>query len=69
MTTRKTHKFVIQIIILLAFIFGLIVALIAKQTGNLEMGIIFIGAVQIIVLLAILYVLEHIIEFMEMHNK
>ena len=68
MTTRKAHKIVIQLIIILAFIFGLIIALIAKQTGNLEMGIIFIGSVQIIILLAILYVLEHIIEFMETHK-
>jgi len=68
MTTRKKHKIVIQIVILLAFVFGLIIALIAKQTGSLEMGIIFIGAVQIIILLAILYVLEHIIEFMETHK-
>ncbi len=52
----------------MAFVFGLIVALIAKQTGDLEMGIIFIGAIQIIILLAILYVLEHIIEFIEVHK-
>ena len=68
MTTRKKHKIVIQLIIILAFVFGLIIALIAKQTGNLEMGIIFIGSIQIIILLAILYVLEHIIEFMETHK-
>ena len=68
MTTRKNHKLIIQVIIILAFVFGLIVALIAKQTGNLNMGIIFIGSVQIIILLAILYVLEHIIEFMETHK-
>jgi len=68
MTTRKKHKIIIQVIILLAFVFGLIVALIAKQTGNLDMGIIFIGSVQIIILLAILYMLEHIIEFMETHK-
>ncbi len=68
MTTRKAHKIVIQLIIILAFVFGLIIALIAKQTGNLEMGIIFIGSIQIIILLAILYVLEHIIEFMETHK-
>ena len=51
--------------ILLAFVFGLIVALIAKQTGSYEMGLIFIGAVMIIVLLAILYALENIIEILE----
>ena len=68
MTTRKNHKIVIQGVILLAFIFGLITALIARQTGSLEMGIIFIGAIQIIIMLAILYVLEHIIEFMETHK-
>ena len=68
MTTRKKHKIVIQLIIILAFVFGLRIALIAKQTGNLEMGIIFIGSIQIIILLAILYVLEHIIEFMETHK-
>jgi len=68
MTTRRKHKLVIQVIIILAFVFGLIVALIARQTGNLEMGIIFIGSVQIIIMLAILYVLEHIIEFMETHK-
>jgi len=68
MTTRKKHKIVIQFVILLAFVFGLIVALIARQTGNFEMGIIFVGSIQIIVLLAILYVLEHIIEFMETHK-
>jgi|TARA_Y100000310_G_C20662402_1_gene805485 flagellar biosynthesis protein FliQ len=68
MTTRKKHKLVIQAVIVMAFVFGLIVALIAKQTGDLEMGIIFIGAIQIIILLAILYVLEHIIEFIEVHK-
>jgi membrane protease YdiL (CAAX protease family) len=69
MTTRKAHKIVIQLIIILAFVFGLIVALIARQTGSYEVGIIFVGAVQIIILLAILYVLEHVIEFMEVHVK
>ena len=59
----------IQLIIILAFVFGLIVALIARQTGSYEVGIIFVGAVQIIILLAILYVLEHVIEFMEVHVK
>jgi len=65
MTTKKAHKIVIQTIIILAFVFGLIVALIAKQTGSLDMGIIFVGAVQIIIMLAILYVLEQILELME----
>ncbi|MFH1450607.1 MAG: hypothetical protein ABIF92_01355 [archaeon] len=68
MTTRRTHKLIIQAIILLAFVFGLIVALIAKQTGNYEMGIIFVGAVQIIILLAILYMMEHMVEQLETHK-
>jgi flagellar biosynthesis protein FliQ len=68
MTTRKKHKLVIQAVIVMAFVFGLIVALIAKQTGDLQMGLIFIGAIQIIIMLAILYVLEHIIEFLEVHK-
>ncbi|MDP7282688.1 MAG: hypothetical protein QF475_03575 [Candidatus Undinarchaeales archaeon] len=68
MTTRKKHKLVIQAVIILAFIFGLIVALIARQTGNYQMGVIFVGSIQIIIMLAILYVLEHIIEFMETHK-
>lgn len=69
MTTRKAHKLVIQAIIILAFIFGLIVALIARQTGSIEMGLVFIGAVQIIILLAILYMLEHIMEHLETHHS
>jgi flagellar biosynthesis protein FliQ len=68
MTTRKKHKLVIQAVIILAFIFGLIVALIARQTGNYQIGVIFVGSIQIIIMLAILYVLEHIIEFMETHK-
>ncbi|HIJ98904.1 TPA: hypothetical protein H1005_03085 [archaeon] len=65
MTTRTERKIVIQAAIVLAFVFSLVVAYIAWQTGSLLMGLIFLTALQIIVLLAILFVLESLLEITE----
>ena len=65
MTTRTPHKIVLQIAVLLAFVFSIIVAYVAWKTGSLLMGLIFLTALQIIVLLAILFVLEHLLEVFE----
>ena len=65
MTTRTERKIVIQIAIILAFLLGLIIAYIAWKTGSLLMGLIFFSALQIIVLLAVLFVLETLLETVE----
>ena len=65
MTTRKHRKIIIQLAIILTFIFGLMVAVVAYYTGSLTMGLIFLTAIEIIVLLAILFVLETVLEVME----
>ncbi len=65
MTTKTERKVVIQVAIMLAFIFGLVVAYLAWQTGSLLMGLIFLSTLQTIVLLAILYVLESLLETAE----
>ena len=65
MTTKTYHKIVIQIIIVLAFIFGLVCAFLAWRTGSLLMGLIFLTALQIIILLAVLFVLESVLEVLE----
>ena len=63
--SKKERKLIIQISILLAFIFGIIVAYLAYTTGSLLMGLIFLTTLQIIVLLAILFMLETILEVFE----
>lgn len=65
METRKERKLVIQVAVLLAFVFGLIVAYLAYSTGSLLMGLIFLTTLQIIVLLAILFMLETMVEVLE----
>ena len=65
MTTRTERKIVIQVATILAFIFGVVVAYLAWKTGSLLMGIIFLSTLQIIVLLAILFVLETLLEITE----
>lgn len=65
MTTRTERKIIIQIAIILAFLLGLVIAYIAWKTGSLLMGLIFFSALQIIVLLAVLFVLETLLETVE----
>ena len=65
MVTRKHRKLIIQVAILLAFVFGIMVAIVAYSTGSTLVGLIFLTAIQIIVLLAILFVLETVVELME----
>ena len=65
MTTRTERKIVIQAAVILAFVFSMIVAYLAYKTGSLLMGVIFLTALQIIVLLAILFVLETLLETVE----
>jgi len=65
MVTRKYRKLIIQLAILLTFIFGIMVAFVALSTGSTLVGLIFLTAIQIIVLLAILFLLETIVEFLE----
>lgn len=65
MISKKDRQIVIQIAVLMAFIFGVIVAYIAYRTGSFLMGLIFLTTLQIIVLLAILYLLEIIMELLE----
>jgi hypothetical protein len=65
MTTRKSRKIVIQITIILAFIFSLVIAYSARGTGMSSMLLIFMAGLQVIVLLSILYVLETVIEIIE----
>ncbi|MFH1424952.1 MAG: hypothetical protein ABIG20_04770 [archaeon] len=65
MTTRKSRKIVIQLAILLAFIFGAMVAVVAYYTGSTMMGLIFLTAIQIIILLAVLFMMETITELLE----
>lgn len=61
----KSMRVVIQLIIILTFVFGVVVATIAYNTASLTMGLIFLTAIQIIVLLSILYMLEVITEILE----
>ena len=65
MTTKTERKIVIQVAVILAFIFSLVVAYIAWNTGSLLMGLIFLSALQIIILLAVLFVLESLLEVVE----
>jgi|GEM_PF-2413993 len=61
----KQRKMVIQSAVILAFIFGLIVAFLAYATGNLLFGQIFMQTLMIVILLAMLFVLERIAELLE----
>lgn len=65
MTTRTDRKIVIQVAIILAFIFGLVTAFLAWKTGSLLMGMIFLSTLQIIILLAILFMFETLVELIE----
>jgi hypothetical protein len=65
MGSRKNHQIVIQASIVLVAIFASMVAVVAYYTGSYTMGLIFLSAVQLIVLLAILFVLETISELVE----
>lgn len=65
MASRKDHKLIIQGVVILAFIFAIMVAWIANQTGSLTLGLIFLTTLQVVVLLAILYMLETIVELLE----
>ncbi|HIJ98295.1 TPA: hypothetical protein H1012_03570 [archaeon] len=65
MTTKTDRKIIIQVAIILAFIFGLVTAYLGWKTGSLLMGLIFLGSLQIIILLAILFLLETLVELME----
>jgi uncharacterized membrane protein YoaK (UPF0700 family) len=65
---QKMHqisRIVIQLVIILAFIFGLIVAYLSYSYDNLMLGLIFISTLQLIVILSVLYVLEKISENVE----
>jgi len=65
MDPKKHHKVVIQIAVVMAFVFGVMTAIVAYFTNSLEMGIIFLLTLSIIVLLSILYVVESILEVLE----
>lgn len=65
MKPRKDRQIIIQAAIVMAFIFGIIVAYIAYNTGSFLMGLIFLTTLQIIILLAILYMLERVMELFE----
>ncbi|MFO7872651.1 MAG: hypothetical protein R6U26_03360 [Candidatus Undinarchaeales archaeon] len=62
---RKDRKLIIQGAVIMAFVFGVIVAYIAYKTGSFLMGLIFLTTLQIIILLAILYMIEEIMELFE----
>ncbi len=62
---RQDRKVVIQGAVILAFVFGIIVAYIAYKTGSFLMGLIFLTTLQIIILLAILYMIEEMTELFE----
>ena len=65
MTTRTDRKIIIQVAIILAFVFGLVTAYLGWKTGSLLMGLIFLSALETIILLAILFVMESLLELME----
>lgn len=65
MTTRTDRKIVIQIAIILAFLFSTVTAFLAWKSGSLLMGLIFLTAFQIIILLAVLFMLETVAEILE----
>ena len=65
MSEHTSRKLVIQVAVILAFVFGMIVAFLAYATNNLLFGTIFLATIQIIILLAMLFVLERITEILE----
>lgn len=65
MANRKNRKIAIQAAVVLMFIFGVMVAVVAYYTGSTLMGLIFLAAIQIVTMLAILFMLETLIELLE----
>jgi len=66
MEEHKTRRMIIQVAIILAFIFGIIIAYLTFLSAQFELGIMFLSTLQVIVMLAILYVMEQMFEQMEM---